>query len=55
MDLTAKERTHQDGGDGPLTLEIIDNVAIVRMKRGENRINATLLEKLNETLDEVER
>ena len=45
----------QSGTDGSIDVHFDDEIAVVTIKRGENRINTSFYEELNKALDEVER
>ena len=45
----------QSGTDGSIEVRFDDEIAVVTIKRGENRINTSFYEELNKALDKVER
>ena len=45
----------QSGTDGSIEVHFDDEIAVVTIKRGENRINTSFYEELNKALDKVER
>ena len=55
MDLTPEETKAQSGFGSPITMDYEDNVAIITMRRGDNRFNMDLLDQMHKALDDVER
>ena len=55
MDLTPEETKAQSGFGSPITVDYVDNVAIITMRRGDNRFNMDFVDRFNKALDEVER
>ena len=43
----------QSGTDGSIEVSFKDDIAIIKLKRGENRINQDLVEQFHTALDEV--
>ena len=50
-----KPSSVQSGADGTIDVEFVDSIAILRMNRGENRINDDFIQKMESALDQVEK
>ena len=55
MKTAADFAAEQSGREGRTWVEYRDDVAILWMDRGENRINDLFLDSINSALDEIER
>ena len=54
--MTAKGSGHvMSGSNGTVDVEFVNDLAVVRMNRGENRINDDFIDMMHAALDEVER
>ena len=45
----------QSGLDGSITIKYINDIAVIELNRGENRLNIDFLSKFHNALDEIER
>ncbi len=55
MDLTPEEVQAQSGYGKPVTVEFVNDVAVVTMRRGDNRFNYDFVQAMHKAFDEVER
>ena len=45
----------QSGREGKISVDFHNNIAVVTLRRGQNRHNSGFLNDLNKALDQVER
>ena len=55
MNIKDDEDEAQDGYGLPVDVEWRGTVAVIHMRRGENRCNMDFVNKINHALDQVER
>ncbi len=48
-------KPQQSGSEGKITVEFHNNIAVVTLRRGQNRHNAGFVNDFNKALDQVER